>query len=601
MKPLNDEDIPDVLHPVTSLLRTGVGPVTALEGWKEWRRGFFSLPLVARVTSSPGQSFPAESGWHFIVSSGSYPADIFILPDRVAGPGLTFPHQAAVYHRDGKEPWLNGEPCLTDPTAVFGDRYGSFPEPITLADRLIWKVERFSRWCELAAAGRLHSPGDYFELPPLGGHADPIIIGFHETEGDLVRWTQGSARAGVVRLVSVSSSSKAFAAQSWRTTEDDLLHAPEWGALIKNQSTGEIPAIWFLLKDIPIIGAWQLPRTYRELSERLAAETIDLADTLAVLGQSMRKRNISRPAVIMFGFPVPRFFGDAPSRIHWLAISDVRLTRKDSIRDGFRPTEANRQRFDRELARSGKTLSWATCENWAPDQIRTRLRSAPISQPKMLLIGAGALGSQVAETLMRTGVRDIDVRDRDELAAGNLCRHALDLTMIGVNKAAALAAQLNRLQPDGRARGYDRAFPIIGPDGPESADDYDVILDCSGENKLLRSLSMIPWKSEKLFISLSVNWGAQGLMFWSSRGASFPAVNATERLEALAKKFRPEGLDERIEGIGCWHPVFPADAADIRIWAGMGARYVLDQIGGGSEGCGIYFFNDDRTIGLEHG
>lgn len=601
MKSLTDDEIPDVLHPVTYLLRTSVGPVTAPEYWNEWRRGFFSLPLLARVTSSPGQSFPADSRWHLIVSSGSYPADIFILPDRVAGPGLTFPHQAAVYSRDGKDPWMNGEPCLTDPTAVFGDRYGSFPEPVALADRLVWKVDRFARWCELAAAGLLHNPGDHFELPPFSGHADPITIGFHETEGDLFRWNQCTARAGVVRLVRVSSASKAFAAQSWRTIEDDLIYAPEWGILIDNSSAGEIPAIWFLLKDIPIVGAWQLPRTYQELSERLAAETIDLPETFAVLGQSMRKRNISQPAVIMFGFPVPRFFGDAPTRIHWLAVSDVRLTRKNSVRQGFRSTEANRQRFDRELARSSKALSWAKCENWAPDQIRTRLRSAPVSQPKVLLIGAGALGSQIAETLMRTGVRDIDVRDQDELAAGNLCRHALDLTMIGMNKAAALAAQLNRLQPDGRARGNNHAFPIIGPDGPESAEDYDVILDCTGENRLLRGLSVIPWKSEKLFISLSVNWGAQGLMFWSSRGASFPAINATERLEALAKKFRAEELEERIEGIGCWHPAFPADAADIRIWAGMGARYVLDQIGGAPEACGIYFFNDDRTIGLEHG
>ncbi|MCB5411228.1 ThiF family adenylyltransferase [Pseudogemmobacter faecipullorum] len=601
MKTLADVDIPDVLHLVTSLLRNGIGPVSALVGWNEWRKGFFSLPLTVNVAPLPGQSFPADSGWHLIVSSGSYPADVFILPDRATGPGMTFPHQGAVSAGTGKDPWLFGEPCLTDPTAILGDSYGAAPEPVDLSSRLIWKVERFSRWCELAAAGCLHRPGDHFEFPPLSGVSDHVTIGFYETEADLARWTQASTKSGVVRLVSVSSAGKAFAAQCWRTLEDKLIHAPDWGALIGSPSVGEIPAIWFLLDDIPIIGAWQLPRTYRELGDILAAAGIDLAENFAILGQSMRKRNISQPAVIMFGFPVPRYFGAAPSRVHWLAISDVRLTRKNSARQGFRPTEENRQRFDRELALSGKLLAWAKCENWAPDQIRTRLRIAPTAQPKVLLLGAGALGGHVAETLTRMGVSRIDVRDGDVLAAGNLCRHSLDLGMVGVKKASALAARLNRIQPDAQARGIDKSFPMMGYDGLETADDYEVILDCTAENKLLRGLSMIPWKSEKLFISLSVNWGAQGLMFWSSRGSAFPAIDATTRLEALARRFRPEKLEERIEGIGCWHPVFPADAADIQVWAGMGARFVLNQIAGAPEACGIYFFNEDRTIGLEHG
>lgn len=600
MKTLTDEEIPDVLHPVTSLVRNRIGPVSAPVGWNEWRKGFFSLPLTVNVAPIPGQSFPADSGWHLIVSSGSYPADVFILPDRTTGPGMTFPHQGAVSPGDGKDPWLFGEPCLTDPTAIFGDRYGSAPEPVELSDRLIWKVERFSRWCELAAAGLLQKSGDHFELPPLTAGDQQITIGFLEPHDALINW-QGTVKEGIVRLVSVSSAGKTYAAQNWQTHQGDVIHTPDWGTLISGRDESPIPAIWFLLRDIPIIGAWQLPRTYAELADRLAQEQIDLAETLAVLGSSMRKRSISGPAAIMFGFPVPTHFGETPSRVHWLAICDVRLTRKTSTRHGYRPTEANRQRFDREVARSGKALTWADCENWAPDQMRTRLRRPSTSLPRVLLIGAGALGSQVAETLARMGVSRIDVRDGDFLAAGNLCRHSLDLGMVGVEKASALAARLNRIQPDSRSRGFDKRFPTMGHDGLETADEYDVILDCTGEDRLLRGLSLIPWRSEKLFISLSVNWGAQGLIFWSSRGSAFPSIDAITRLGALAKRFKPEKLEERIEGIGCWHPVFPADAADIQVWAGMGARFVLDQIGGAPEACGIYFFNDDRTIGLEHG
>lgn len=64
--------------------------------------------------------------------------------------------------------------------------------------------------------------------------------------------------------------------------------------------------------------------------------------------------------------------------------------------------------------------------------------------------------------------------------------------MVGVEKTAALATQLNRLQPDAKVKDINWVFPTISSNGLEVAADYDIILDCTAENRLLRSLSHIP-------------------------------------------------------------------------------------------------------------
>ncbi|MGG1968208.1 ThiF family adenylyltransferase [Enterobacter hormaechei] len=66
-------------------------------------------------------------------------------------------------------------------------------------------------------------------------------------------------------------------------------------------------------------------------------------------------------------------------------------------------------------------------QNWAADQLRTRGEAAnDIRSKKVLIIGAGSLGSMIAENLMRIGVVSLGILDADLLQTGNLSRHAPD-------------------------------------------------------------------------------------------------------------------------------------------------------------------------------
>lgn len=586
MKHLDAADVPPAFRPVTEYLEKS-SVATCTGPWTARRKDIFSLPLRVFVASSG--PFPTQSCWHLVVDTGVRPALIDLYPDAVHGPQLTYPHQNAVGSPVPGIPWLLGDPCLGRATDIWGERLGSLQEPIGLADRLLWALGRFERWCMAAGREELHLPGDHFELPALPTGSCLHRFGFIETCASLTAWQATAITCGVASMVEVGSSGRALAVQAWKTTDGDLLWAPEWGYKIANDMPEPIPCLWLRLDAIPIVDAWQLPRTYAELHAALGKEGHDLGEIFVTLGRSIRRTEMKRPAMLLIGFPIPEAFGAAPARFHWLAIRDIPLKSKHTVLHGFQSNEENRQKRDRELARSKRRLEWVRGENWAADQVRSRLiEPAARADLRMLLIGAGALGSQVAETLARSGIMQIDVQDADTLSAGNLCRHSLDLSDIGRPKAMALTDRLNRLQPDMRASARISYFPEQNA-GDRPYDEYDVILDISGENSVLISMEQHPWTGEKLFISLSMTWAAQALLVWSSSGAAVPAAYV---IDCFSNMIGSHGLRERheeiMEGIGCWHPVFPANPAEVQLWAAIGARFVLDSLAGNKDRCGIY-------------
>lgn len=62
-----------------------------------------------------------------------------------------------------------------------------------------------------------------------------------------------------------------------------------------------------------------------------------------------------------------------------------------------------------------------------------------------IVLGCGAIGSEVCESLIRSGVTNITAVDNDILVPHNLARHTLDANDIGEYKAASLATKLNGL------------------------------------------------------------------------------------------------------------------------------------------------------------
>jgi hypothetical protein len=70
-----------------------------------------------------------------------------------------------------------------------------------------------------------------------------------------------------------------------------------------------------------------------------------------------------------------------------------------------------------------------------------------IQKCRITVIGAGALGSKVTDSLVRSGLVEVFLIDSDLLAPHNLARHTLRSSDLGFHKAKKLADYLNSLYP----------------------------------------------------------------------------------------------------------------------------------------------------------
>jgi hypothetical protein len=83
-----------------------------------------------------------------------------------------------------------------------------------------------------------------------------------------------------------------------------------------------------------------------------------------------------------------------------------------------------------------------------------------LSDKRVALVGLGSVGSKVALTLARSGVRRFLLVDDDVLLPANLARHQLDWLSIGMSKVDGVSAAIALVQPDTDIE--TRAFRFAG-------------------------------------------------------------------------------------------------------------------------------------------
>ena len=210
----------------------------------------------------------------------------------------------------------------------------------------------------------------------------------------------------------------------------------------------------------------------------------------------------------------------------------------------------------------GDSIRWGWGANWHPDQIGSRGRlPASLTGAKVLLIGAGALGASVAEMLVRGGVSRLVVFDPDRVETGNLVRHTLGMGAVGTSKALALAAHLNDANPNARVRGVFGTFPPIhDAELAEVVEGSTLVVDTSASPDVAGFLEMYPWRSPRRFAVLALTYAAEHLLAYVSDGARFPTEDYWQAVRPWSEFDENAGRPMPHEGVGCWHPVFPARA-----------------------------------------
>lgn len=536
---------------------------------------------------------PLETSWHVVVLTGPTGSAVEVYPDARDGIAVTFPHQDANFDSASTQtPWRLGKPCLDRRTANFG-REAWNDEPSDMLGRLEWRLDRLLAWVDAAASGELLQNGDPLELPAF---VKPDLAPSIVFDAAIASLEPLGCDWGFARTSPVAGGRHVRALVELRNPIGAPIRTAQWSAAVDPRNA-RTSAIWVETLSLPVLPPWQGPRTWRDLRDRLAEDGVNLGAILEDAGRRLRgKRSEDQPDAILLGFPLAERVGGVPVQRHWLAVGGLALSSRASVRRGWRKNETNDVRYDRHIPDQPRPLPWIRTENWSPDQLRRRGQaSQSLREKRILLIGAGSLGSIVAEQLVRMGASAITVMDADRLEAGNLSRHALSLAELGDEKAVALTSHLNTVAPDARARALPGSFPPTTESSRLDVAGHDIVLDCTGDDDVLRAMGGFDWRGEKLFVSLAITWRAEGLVAFSASEAAFPAEDAITRFAATPAP-RVNYDDANVEAIGCWNPVFPADASELHLWAALSCRFLKDAVATNNRLCRYYQLMPDGSV-----
>jgi molybdopterin/thiamine biosynthesis adenylyltransferase len=133
-----------------------------------------------------------------------------------------------------------------------------------------------------------------------------------------------------------------------------------------------------------------------------------------------------------------------------------------------------------------------------PEQHASRLPSEHISlaQLRIGIVGLGSIGSKVAISMVRSGVRKFLLIDDDFLIPGNLSRHELSWATVGLHKTEALREALSLVAPEievsirtHRVAGQESALIAAGT--LKDLGNCDVLIDATGNPAVFLLLAAI--------------------------------------------------------------------------------------------------------------
>lgn len=203
-----------------------------------------------------------------------------------------------------------------------------------------------------------------------------------------------------------------------------------------------------------------------------------------------------------------------------------------------------------------------------PTDLRARTSHlAGLTGKHVLLLGAGALGSVIAEKLARAGLGRLTVIDQDVLEPGNLARHACNISQVGATKAGAVCSLVRQVNPYTKVKGH--VFRLGSAMGgsrilAEEYADCDLIIDATAEVGVQRLTAALAAQSGKAWIGAEATNGARGgtiVRVPEDADWCFSCFewHRTEDPQLLA----PAGLSPLTQPVGCAEPTFTGAAHDL--------------------------------------
>lgn len=242
-----------------------------------------------------------------------------------------------------------------------------------------------------------------------------------------------------------------------------------------------------------------------------------------------------------------------------------------------------------------RTLAAAVAGRGAPDRRRA------------VLVGAGALGSQIGIDLAREGAFSWSVVDQDFLLPHNLARHALFSGDVGAPKAAALARQMSSLLNEPVAA---LCCDVIAPDGGAKEQlatcfaEADVIIDASASVAVSRHISdLADTKARRVCAFFNPAGTAAVLLVESAdRAVTLRDLEAQYHRLVLTEPLLVNHLQTEREGVrysgSCRALTNRIPATKAALLSALAARGIADGLAGDGASIRVWNVSDDGEVRL---
>ncbi len=508
---------------------------------------------------------PRSTNWYVLISD-QYPfGDIQIFPDKVDGIVATFPHQNFNSEGDRHIPWRKGLICVNSSGNIWG-RTELRTEPYEPELRLYWHVQRAIDWLQAAATGLLQRDGDPFELPPFP-KSELKLLAFNEDPHTFQQWQQTQTLAGLALVRPMPGAKQILAVHTFITGQSEI--KPEWGTYIESSSE-EKYGIWFKMPRIPVLTPWQIPETWDQLFCIGSSMGIDLK---RLITDMLIKYRSKAPSILLFGFPIADRIGRQSIAMHWFCV-DIQPYPSNR---GFKDPQAYLKHAVNVLLSAGRRIPWILTQNWHKSQISARGSvHQRLQDSRIVIVGAGAIGSMLAESLLRLGCGKMTIVDADVIEIGNLCRHTLTMRSIWQFKAAEIAVRLNTIFPYAAVDFYSKKVEQLMSSDRQVLDNADIIIEVTGDDDVLRMLMNVSIDNSKKIISVSTDVKATRLYCYVANRAAPPEsiMHFFEKLQPWLKAelTQIESFELPMEHVGCWHPISPARIDDLLMLINAGIK-----------------------------
>jgi integrative and conjugative element protein (TIGR02256 family) len=269
---------------------------------------------------------------------------------------------------------------------------------------------------------------------------------------------------------------------------------------------------------------------------------------------------------LLIGYKIPN---NEVYEEHW---DLIRISKKNIPVDFKRIPKIERQNSNKRFEHSLKSnkINWESTENIDYNRFFGRGKlDNKITDSNILIIGCGALGSSLAEILVRGGAKNIVLEDFDTIKGGNLCRANYELKDMVFPKTSSLIKRLKSISP---FVNLGSEFDKLNKFDLETIKDVfnekvDIIFDCSTDTEVTYIIDKLNFTGE--IFSLAITNNARSFV-------SITGDNLTKQAKTIFD-FVENEPPSYFEGTGCGYPTFEANYNDINVLLNIGLKVINDN------------------------